>query len=129
MAESISMSTANSILDAIFNNVSYAVATPYLQLHVGAPGSAGTANVATETTRKLVPAGSPGSGAIANDTAISWTGLPTADPEDITHWSLWTASSAGTFVMSGTFVANPIQDGDTLTIAIGDLDVAFTTAS
>lgn len=127
MAESISTTTANSILDAICNNTSYSVATPYLQLHTGAPGSAGTSNVATETDRQLVSFGAAASGAISNDSAITWTGV--AGSEDYTHWSLWTASSAGTFIGSGTVTANAVTAGDTFTIPSGDLDIAFTVAS
>lgn len=127
MAESISSAAATSVLDAICNATSYSVATPYIQLHTGAPGSAGTANVATESTRKSVSFAAAASGAVSNDVAISWTSV--AGTEDFTHWSLWTASSGGTFVWSGTMTANPVTAGDTFTIAVGDLDLALTIAS
>lgn len=127
MAESISSAAATSVLDAICNATSYSVATPYIQLHTGAPGSAGTANVATESTRKSVSFAAAASGAVSNDVAISWTSV--AGTEDFTHWSMWTASSGGTFVWSGTMTANPVTAGDTFTIAVGDLDLALTIAS
>jgi hypothetical protein len=127
MAESISAATATAILDAIGNNTSYAVATPYIKLHVGAPGAAGTSNAATETTRKLVSFGAASSGAISNDSAITWTDV--AASEDYTHWTLWTAETDGTFIGSGTVTANAVTDGDTFTIPSGDLDIAFTVAS
>lgn len=127
MAESMSTATANSILDAICNNTSYAVATPYLQLHTAAPGASGTTAIATETDRQLVSFGAAASGAIANDAAITWTGV--AGTEDYTHWSLWTASSGGTFIGSGTVTANAVTAGDTFTIPIGDLDISLVTAS
>lgn len=127
MAEGLSSSAATSILDAIGNNTSYAVATPYIQLHTGAPGSAGTTAVATETTRKLVSFGAASAGTLSNDTAITWTSV--AGTEDYTHWTLWTASSGGTFIASGTMTANAVVTGDTFTIPIGDLDISFTIAS
>lgn len=127
MATGMSTATCNSILDAIFNATAYSVATPYLQLHVGDPGGSGTSNVATETTRKLVSMGAASGGAISNDSAITWTGV--AGSEDYTHWTLWTASSAGTFIGSGTVTANAVTSGDTFTIPIGDLDVTLTVAS
>ncbi len=127
MAESISSAAATSVLDAICNATSYSVATPYIQLHTGAPGSAGTANVATESTRKSVSFAAASSGAVSNDVAVSWTSV--AGTEDFTHWSLWTASSGGTFLWSGTMTANAITAGDTFTIAIGDVDLDFTIAS
>jgi hypothetical protein len=127
MAEGISSYTATAVLNAIGNNTSFAVATAYLQLHTGAPGSAGTANVATETTRKAVSFGVASAGAIANDVAVTWTGI--AGSQDATHWSLFDASSAGNFLGSGTITASAYTAGDTLTFAIGDIDLAFTTAS
>ena len=127
MAESISSAAATSVLDAICNATSYSVATPYIQLHTAAPGSAGTSNIATESTRKSVSFTAAASGAVSNDVAISWTSV--AGTEDFTHWSLWTASSGGTFVWSGTMTANPVTAGDTFTIAVGDLDLALTIAS
>ena len=127
MAEGLSSATATSVLDAIGNATSYSVATPYIQLHTAAPGAAGTTSVATETTRKLVSFGAASAGAISNDTAITWTGV--AGSEDFTHWTIWTASSAGTFVCSGTVTANAVTAGDTFTIPIGDLDLSLTIAS
>jgi hypothetical protein len=127
MAEGISSYTATAVLDAIGNNTSFAVATAYLQLHTGAPGAAGTTNVATETTRKAVSFGAASAGAISNDAQVQWTSI--AGSEDATHWSLWDASTSGNFLGSGTITANAYTAGDTLTFAIGDIDLAFTTAS
>jgi hypothetical protein len=59
----------NKILDALFNNVSLAVATPYIKLHIGDPGEDCTANAAVETTRKLVSFGVAASGQVASDAA------------------------------------------------------------
>jgi hypothetical protein len=120
----MSSTTANAILDAIGNATAYSIATPYIQLHTGAPGTAGTANVATETTRKLVSFGAAAGGVISNDTAIVWTNI--AGSQDATHWTLWTAAAAGTFIGSGTITANAYTAGDTYTIPIGDLDVSLT---
>ena len=52
MATGISSTLANAWLDALGNATSFSVATPYIKLHVGDPGANGTANPATETTRK-----------------------------------------------------------------------------
>ena len=46
MAEGFSSYAANAVLNAIGNAAAFSVATPYIQLHTGAPGSAGTSNVA-----------------------------------------------------------------------------------
>ncbi len=127
MAESYSTATANSILDAICNATSYSVATPYVQLHTGAPGAAGTSNVATETTRKLVSFGAAASGSIANDAQVQWTVI--AGSQDATHFTLWTAAAAGTFIGSGTITANAYTAGDTYTAGVGAFTLSLTVAS
>lgn len=127
MAEGLSSATATSILDAIANAVAYSIATPYVQLHIAAPGPAGTANVATETTRKLVSFGVSAAGSVANDAAVTWTGI--AGSQDATHFTIWTAAAAGTFVCSGVITANAFTAGDTYNAAIGAFTLSFPVAS
>lgn len=99
----------------------------WVQLHVGDPGANGTANVAVETDRIQVTWGAAASGAIANSAQLQWTTV--AGTEDYTHFTVWTASAAGTFGFSGTVTANAVTAGDTFTIPTGDLDVSLTLAS
>lgn len=99
----------------------------WVKLHVGDPGSAATANPATNTVRVQVTWGSVVGGTASNSAMIQWTNV--AASEDYTHFSVWSASSGGTFGFSGTITANPVTTGDTFTIAIGDLDVALTLAA
>lgn len=128
MAESISTAVANSILNLIFNNTAWtAIAQAYIKLHTGAPGSAGTANAATETTRKAVSCSAAASGAITSDADIVWTSI--AGSQDATHFSIWDDLTAGNFLGSGTITANAYTAGDTFTIPTGDFDVSFTVAS
>ena len=130
MAVGMSEATANAVLNAYWNQTNITAPTAiWLQLHVGDPGANGTANVATETTRKDVTAvfAAASAGAVTSDTAVTWTSV--AGTEDFTHWTLWSASSAGTFYWSGTITANPVVIGDTFTFNIGDLDVSITTVA
>jgi len=130
MSVGLSAATANSLLNAIYNQTNYTAPTAiWLQLHVGDPGPAGTSNVATETTRKDITSSfsAASGGAVTNDVAITWTGV--SGTEDFTHWSLWSASSAGTFYQSGTVTANAVTAGDTFTIPVGDFDVSLSTAA
>jgi hypothetical protein len=127
MAEGLATATANSLLDALCNATSYSVAEVWIKLHIGAPGAAGTSNPAAETTRKQASYSAAASGAITSDAALTWTNVSGA--EDYTHWTAWTASSAGTFLWSGTCTANSVQIGDTFTVASTDLDQSFTVAS
>lgn len=128
MAEGLASAIAAELLDALFNADAYTgPAAIYAQLHIGAPGAAGTSNPATETARQAVTLGAASGGAITNDSAPSWADYPAA--EDVTHVSLWDASSAGTFLMSGTITANALAIGDTFTIAVGDMDISLVVAS
>jgi hypothetical protein len=128
MAESLSSFAANALLDCLFNNTAVsAVANAYIKLHTAAPGSAGTANAATETTRKAVSCSAASGGAVTSDADIVWTAI--AGSQDATHFSLWDHVSAGNFWGSGTITANAYTAGDTYTIPTGDFDVSFTVAS
>lgn len=124
-----STTTANNVLNAIGNATAYSVATPYIQLHTADPGGAGTAAVATNAVRKLVSFGVAASGLMSNDVAIQWTTGEVTANEDYSHWSLWTASTAGTFVMSGLMTANAVSIADEFIIPIGDLDLTIAVAA
>lgn len=121
MATGLSAAAANTALDAMLANYTW------IKLHVGDPGAAGTSNPATETTRKQATWRSSASGASSQSNALTWTGI--AGSEDATHYTAWTASTAGSFGFSGTITANAYTAGDTFTIAIDDLDVSLTLAS
>ena len=121
MAEGISAAGANTPLDAIRTD------TPFIQLHVGAPGASGTANVATETTRKAVTFGAASGGSMTNTAQVQWTSI--AGSQDATHFTIWNASSAGTFKFSGTITANAYTAGDTYTAAVSAITLSITVAS
>jgi hypothetical protein len=99
-------------------------ADTFMQLHTGAPGEAGTSNVATTSTRQEITTWAAASGgAIASSAAVSFTGAAT---ETISHFSLWSASSGGNCLAVGTLTVNrPITSGDILTFASGDVDLVF----
>lgn len=121
MATSWGPTAANTALDALLATYSW------VKLHVGAPGANGTSNPAGETTRKQATWSAAANAAAASTNLLQWTNV--AASEDYTHFTVWTASSAGTFGFSGIITANPVTAGDTFQIAIGDLDVTLTLAS
>ena len=127
MATGISSYMANKWLDAMGNNTSFAVTTAYIKLHVGDPGANGTANPATETTRKSISFAAASSGSIASDADISWTNI--AGSQDATHFTAWDNISAGNFLFSGTITGNAYTAGDTYTISSGNLSASLTVAS
>jgi hypothetical protein len=117
----------NAWLNALGNNTSFAVAQVYVKLHVGDPGANGTANPATETTRKAVSFGVASAGVLASDADVSWTNI--AGSEDANHFTAWDDLTAGNFLFSGTITANPYDAGDTYTISSGNLTATLTLAS
>lgn len=121
MAEGWGPAAANSALDAAL------AAYPWMKLHIGAPGAAGTANPAANTTRKQVSWNSSSAGATTNSAAPTWTAVPSS--ETYTHASFWTASSAGTFGFSGTVTNGTVASGNDFDIPIGSLAVSVTLAS
>lgn len=88
--------TANSLLN-VLRNISYTGLSVYVQLHKGAPGPAGTANVSSNTTRNLVTWHTPSGGSMTLNTIGNW--LMTTS-ETISNITLWDASSSGNFLRS-----------------------------
>ncbi len=99
-------------------------ATLYLQLHIGNPGTNGTANVATETDRIAInPWTAPGAGAAGyramSNTAVEEL-LNAAADDDVTHVTYWSASSGGTCWFIDALAATiEVLTGNTVSIDIG----------
>ena len=127
MPTGISSTVANGWLDAVGRNVSYVNAAVWIALHTGEPGSAGTSNAATETTRKQATFAAASGGSMSSNADVTWTNI--AGSQDATHFSAWSASTSGTFLFSGTITANAYTAGDTYTITSGNLTVSLTLAS
>ncbi len=100
-------------------NTSFSVTTLFIQLHTGDPGASGTANVSQHTTRASLTLAAPSGGSSSASGTPSWTisGLTAPTTESITHISLWSASSAGTFYYSAALSASKsVTNGDTLNL-------------
>jgi hypothetical protein len=113
-------SVANGWLDGTF-----ATATCFVKLHTADPGAAGaTAAAAGSTTRvqATMAAASAGSKAMTS-MASTWTNGGTS--ETLTHISLWTASTAGTFNASGALTASQAWVS-TNTFTLTSLSVSIT---
>jgi hypothetical protein len=133
MAVGLSATNANSFLDWLFNGTAMptAPAGTWIQLHTDDPGAAGTTAVAGNATRKDLRAAvsAAAAGALTSDVALTWTTGEVDTSEDYTHWSAWSASTAGTFLCSGLMTANAVTVGDEFTIPVGDFDSSFNTAA
>lgn len=127
MATGLSAYLANALLDSVGNATSFSVANVYVKLHVGDPGANGTANAATETTRKACTFAAASGGSISSDAAVTWTNI--AGSQDATFFTAWDNASAGNFLFSGTMTGNAYTAGDTFTIPSGSLTASLTVAS
>lgn len=94
-----------------------AVAGTFVQLHTGDPGAAGTSNVsAGSSTRNscVMSSSSSGSALSLGTPPSAWTNGGTS--ETLTHISVWTASTSGTFLFSIALTASKAwASGDTFT--------------
>lgn len=122
MADGVSAQLANAMLSTMIANAND------LQLHTGAPGANGTANVSSVTARQSLAWGSPSAGAVAITNQPAWTSWAGTNGEVDTDLSAWSASSGGTFEFSLQMSASATMDtGDSLTITA--LTASIPTAS
>lgn len=94
------------------------VTTLFIQLHTGDPGASGTTSVSSVTTRPALNFGAASAGSqSAIATLPSWTSWAGTNGEVVTHISVWSASSAGTFYYSAALTASKtVNTGDTLNL-------------
>jgi len=96
----LAVSAANGLLNALANGTAwnpFSSGDPYVSLHTGDPGTTGANEVSGGTyVRQQVPFNAASGGQVKNTSAINWTLMPTAT---VTHIGLWTAATAGTFVV------------------------------
>jgi len=128
MANGISATLANSWLDALCNATAYSETNTYAQLHTADPGSAGTSNVSSVTTRQTLSFGAASGGSIATDATASWTSWAGTNGEAVTDISVWDAPTSGTFLYSADLAAaKTLNTGDTLNLT--SITLTFTVAS
>lgn len=122
MTDGLSVANANAALATIIASVGF------VQLHTGAPGAAGTANVSSVTTRPAVTWGSPSAGSVAASNQPAWTSWAGTNGETDTDLSFWSLVTAGAFEFSCVMSSSVVMDtGDSLTLA--SITVTIPTAS
>lgn len=119
---SVSDYAENAILDALFNNTALQKANRYVKLHLDDPGEAGTANAATETTRKSVTGAAAVGGVFTSTNALTWAAYPAT--EYVPYISIWDHVSAGNCLWTGALVSGiNVTSGTSFVIAAGALTV------
>lgn len=121
---SISNYAELELLDAVFNNGSFAVTTPYVSLHTADPGETGASEASGGSyARQVGSFGAAAAGQVANDAAISFTAMPAAT---ITHVGIWDAVTGGNFIWGGALtVSRVLSSGATAQFAIAALVVTL----
>lgn len=114
-----------ALLNHVFRNTALtSPSTVYIKLHTGAPGEAGTANAASNTTRKAVTFAAPSGGVIASSAAVEWLNVPTG--ETYSHVSYWDNLTAGNCLATGPMTASKTVDaGDDFSFPSGDLTITL----
>lgn len=94
MTVGMAAASANSILDTQLPN------TRAFQLHTADPGAAGTTAVSSTTTRVLGTWASAAAASKALSGSSVWPAWAGTNGEVVTHVSVWSATTAGTFIES-----------------------------
>lgn len=129
MSAGPSQPVADGLLALILNGTAYTAGHGplFMQLHIADPGPVGTSNVAVNATREATSTWAGSNGSWSNAAAIVWTAVPAS--EAYTWFTLWTASTGGTFVATGEIVGGAVTSGSTFTLPIGDAVAHLNTAS
>ncbi len=128
----LSTYSGNLLLDWLLTTGSATRPTTWFAaLHVGDPGLVGDNEllVATDAdyVRKAVTFGAAASKANASTTAETWTADVAATTYIVTHVGIWTASTAGNFVMHGELaVPETVVAGGAFVLDIGRVIGALT---
>ena len=123
MADGLATGVANSALGTITGTDAN-----YISLATGDPGSAGTSNASSVTTREAVTWGSASSGVIAASNSPAWTSWAGTNGEVVTDIAFWNNSSTGTFGLSMQLNSSVTMDtGDSLTLT--SISITLPTAS
>lgn len=129
------MSMTHQRADTTLSDALRNTATPFLQLHTGNPGAAGTGNVAkkggSDIVRKAITFAAPTNHPsnterrVLSSAAITWTGTEIDAAQNITHFSIWSASTAGQPEFISTVSQSKTTGSDGVTIASGDIEVVI----
>lgn len=120
MTVGLAAAAVNSFLDSTF-----ATANCFVKLHTADPGAAGATASSVGSTARVqatMAAASAGSKAMSS-MASTWTNGGTS--ETLTHISLWSASTAGTFNGSAALTASQAW-ASTNTFTLTSLSIAIT---
>jgi hypothetical protein len=119
----------NAVLDKVFRNTDFTVATAYISLHTGDPGDTGADEFTVGTSsyaRKVGTFTAAASSATANGTAVLFTNLPAGT---VGYAGVWDAptGTASNFLMGAALATSKVVNaGDSFQFNAGDIDATHT---
>lgn len=109
--------------------------TPHLMLHTGDPGNLGDDNEAllgtADIARKAATMGTAVASTTAteqlsqNTAAVEWAGTEIDSAQEITHFSIWDATTTGNVLYIATIETSKTTGSDGVTVGTSDLEVAI----
>jgi hypothetical protein len=132
MAVGVSPFLANGWLNTIKSTgTSFNIAgNIYTELHTGSPGSAGTANISSTTTRPTMQFTTATTGVLLSTSSPSWASWAGTNGEVVTNISFWDTSLGpnGNFLWSASLSSSKtINTGDTFTLTTATLTIVTAT--
>lgn len=94
MTAGLTVAQANALLDTLGNGFTW------VELHIGDPGAAGTANPSSVVTRIQITWNAAAAAAKTSSNTPSWGNWAGTSPETITHLAFWSLVTAGVFGFS-----------------------------
>jgi hypothetical protein len=128
MAGGVSVYLADKWLSWLGGTAETAPSGLYVQLHTGDPGTAGTSNVSSVSTREAMTLGTPSGGVVDSSNTPTWSSWAGTNGEEDTYISLWDASTGGNFLDS-VALTEPITVDTGDTVELSSFSITFTTAS
>lgn len=126
----MSFEQANILLDADLKD-----GTPHLMLHTGDPANDGDDNDAVIGTvsidRKPVTMSTATASTTAteqhslNTVAVEWAGTEIDAAQELTHFSIWDATTGGNVLYIATIETSKTTGSDGVAVGTGDLEVAI----
>lgn len=127
MTLGLSQAMATSRLNT-YRATNHTAVSPFVKLHAGDPGVAGTANASAVTTRNAATFAAPTGTTTITMALSALASYAMTATETITHISIWDAASSGNFLESAALTSGvPVINGSTLTfssLTIGESPIA-----
>lgn len=126
MADNLTNTAENKMLDALVGTASYSANTPIKLALVTADGNdatAGTEVSGGSYARQTITFGSASSGSISNNATVSFTGMPTCT---VTGIELWDSAGTPVRLAYGPLNASKsLTSGDTLEFSVSSITLSL----